>query len=316
MQSLGFILIPLVGALCLWPGLPSPLALVLGVAIALLAGNPYLDKIKKITPRLMALSIVGLGFGMNLIVLVQVGFEGLGYTVAGIVTTFAIGLLLGRLLKTQRDVSLLIICGTAICGGSAIAAVSAVIRAKSHDITVALGTVFLLNALALLIFPPLGHHFALTEQQFGLWSALAIHDTSSVVGAALQYGPHAVEVATTIKLARALWIIPMALLIGFVRSRESDTAAGSGGSFKKPWFILGFVLAAALMTWVPSLQPAGHVVEMLAKRAMVLTLFLIGTGLTRSTLQAVGFKPFIQGAALWFAVSALTLGAIAAGLIG
>ncbi len=315
MKYLNFVLIPLLGALCLWPGLPSPLALIMGVAVALLLGNPYQDKIKKLTPRLMAISIVGLGFGMNLIVLAQVGFEGLGYTIAGITATFAIGLLLGKLFEIQRDVSLLIICGTAICGGSAIAAVSAVIRAKSHDITVALGTVFLLNALALMIFPPLGHHFALTEQQFGLWSALAIHDTSSVVGSALQFGPHAVEIATTIKLARALWIIPMALIIGYVRSRDNSADAPAGG-FKKPWFILGFVLAAALMTWVPSLQPAGHVIEMLAKRAMVLTLFLIGTGLTRATLRAVGFRPFMQGAALWLAVSSLTLGAIAVGWIG
>jgi len=315
MKNVTRVLIPLLGLVCLWPAVPSPLALIIGVAVALTLGNPYLDQCKKITPRLMALSIVGLGFGMNLIVLAKVGYEGIGYTLAGISSTLTLGWLLGRLFGTQRDISLLITAGTAICGGSAIAAVSAVIRAKSHDITVALGTVFLLNALALVIFPPLGHHFGLTEVQFGYWAALAIHDTSSVVGASMQYGPRALEVGTTIKLARALWIVPMALVIGYLRSREKHVDVPAGG-FKKPWFILGFVLAAALMTWVPALQPAGHMVEAVARRTMVLTLFLIGAGLTRATLRAVGFRPFMQGVALWFLVSSLTLGAIAAGLIG
>lgn len=315
MNNVSRFLIPLVGALCLWPAVPSWLALLLGVALALTLGNPYLDHTKKITPRLMALSIVGLGFGMNLVVLAQVGYQGIGYTVAGIAVTFFLGWLTGKILGTERDISLLLTCGTAICGGSAIAAVSAVIRAKSQDITVALGTVFLLNALALLIFPPLGHYFGLSETQFGLWSALAIHDTSSVVGASMQFGPRALEVGTTVKLARALWIVPLALLIGYLRSREKNVEAPTGG-FKKPWFILGFVMAAALMTWVPSLQSTGQLIESVARRTMVLTLFLIGVGLTRTTLKAVGFKPFMQGVMLWFAVSSLTLVAIAAAIIG
>ena len=315
MKNVSLFLIPLLGAICLWPAVPSWLALLVGVALALTLGNPYLEQTKKITPRLMALSIVGLGFGMNLMVLAQVGYQGIGYTVAGIAVTFLLGWATGKMLGAQRDISLLLTCGTAICGGSAIAAVSAVIRAKSQDITVALGTVFLLNALALVMFPPLGHYFGLTENQFGLWSALAIHDTSSVVGASMQFGPRALEVGTTVKLARALWIVPLALLIGYFRSREKNVDAPVGG-FKKPWFILGFVLAAALMTWVPELQPTGHWIESVARRTMVLTLFLIGVGLTRATLKAVGFKPFMQGVMLWFAVSSLTLAAIAAAIIG
>jgi len=315
MNNVSRFLIPLVGTICLWPAVPSWLALLMGVALALSLGNPYLDQTKKITPRLMALSIVGLGFGMNLVVLAQVGYQGIGYTVAGIAVTFFLGWVTGKIFGTQRDISLLLTCGTAICGGSAIAAVSAVIRAKSHDITVALGTVFLLNALALVIFPPLGHYFGLSETQFGLWSALAIHDTSSVVGASMQFGSRALEVGTTVKLARALWIVPLALLIGYLRSREKSVDAPTGG-FKKPWFILGFVMAAALMTWVPELQPTGQLIESVARRTMVLTLFLVGVGLTRQTLKAVGFKPFMQGVMLWFAVSSLTLVAIAAALIG
>jgi uncharacterized integral membrane protein (TIGR00698 family) len=306
-NSAARILIPALGLLCLWPAVSSPLALCMGVAVALLVGNPYIARTKALTPKLLAYSIVGLGFGMNLLVLAKVGMQGLGYTVVGIVSTLFIGWLLGRLYKTDRDISLLITVGTAICGGSAIAAVAAVIRARSQDMTVALGTVFLLNALALVIFPPLGHHFSLSQDQFGLWSALAIHDTSSVVGASMQYGARALEVGTTVKLARALWIVPTALTIGYVRSKDAHAPAGG---FKKPWFILGFVLAAAAMTWLPALQPYGHWLELAGRRVLVLTLFLIGAGLTRATLKAVGLRPFLQGVTLWLIVSAVTLAVI------
>ncbi len=190
-------------------------------------GQSYLDKTRVFTPRIMALSIVGLGFGMNLLVIAKVGAEGLGYTLAGIALTVLVGQILGRWLGAGRDITLLLISGTAICGGSAIAAVSAVIKAKAHDISVALGTVFLLNACALFLFPLIGHHFDLTGHQFGLWAALAIHDTSSVVGASMQFGQEALEVGATVKLARALWIVPMALVIGQLRSREAEA-----GKFK------------------------------------------------------------------------------------
>lgn len=312
-RRLACFLLPLGALLCLHPAVSSAAALVAGITLALTLGNPYLERTKKLTPRILALSVVGLGFGLNLMVIAEVGVKGIGYTVVGIVSTMLFGLWLGRRLKIDRDASLLVTAGTAICGGSAIAAVASVIRSRSQDTSVALVTVFLLNALALVVFPPVGHYFDLTQTQFGLWSALAIHDTSSVVGATLQYGAEALAVGTTVKLARALWIIPLALALGFARGREQ--AAGQAGSFKKPWFILGFVMAAALMTWVPSLHPVGHWIEVVAKRALVLTLFLIGANLTRETVKAVGYRPLVQGATLWVCVSVLTLSAVLAGWI-
>ncbi len=284
-----------------------------GVALALILGNPLLAKTKNLTPHLLSLSIIGLGFGMNLLVVGKVGFQGIGYTVISIAFVFASGFALGRLFKIERGTSLLITVGTAICGGSAIAAVSPVIRAKSHETSVALGTVFMLNAVALLIFPAIGHHFNLSQAQFGLWAALAIHDTSSVVGAASHYGPQALEIATTVKLARALWIVPVALVIGWLRSRESPTDEVGKGKFKKPWFILGFLLAAALVTFVPTLLQAGHSIEAVARQLLVVTLFLIGASMTRETLKAVGFRPFFQAVLLWLLISVGTLTALLMG---
>lgn len=304
-------------AVCLLPQVSSGTALFLGVAIALTLGNPYLTRSKKITTYLLQASVVGLGAGMNLNVVASVGLKGIGYTVIGIVLTLALGLLLGRFLKTDKDTSILITVGTAICGGSAIAAVAPVLRAKSHEVTVALGVVFVLNSVALFVFPPLGHFFALTQHQFGLWSALAIHDTSSVVGASLAYGAEAMQTATTVKLARALWIVPVSLGIGLIVGRQASRREASvqGESkkvtepvkAKKPWFILGFLLAAALVTFVPSLAPAGAVVNLVAKRALVVTLFLIGASLTRETVKQVGPKPMIQGVVLWVVVASATL---------
>ncbi|MBS1971116.1 MAG: putative sulfate exporter family transporter [Bdellovibrionales bacterium] len=307
------ILFPLAGLLCLAPFISSGTALFMGVALALIFGNPYLDLARKYTHRLLAISVVGMGFGMDLAVIGRVGLQGIGYTIAGISLTLTLGYFIGKLLKTDRNVSILVSVGTAICGGSAIAAVAPVIRAKSHEVSVALGTVFVLNAVALFLFPPLGHYFGLTQHQFGLWSALAIHDTSSVVGASLQYGAEALQVGTTVKLARALWIVPIAFAIGWVVARNQQT--GAAGKGKKPWFILGFILAAALVTWVPVLQPAGHVIESIAKRLLVLTLFLIGSGLTRETLRSVGARPFFQGVLLWIIAASATFGAIEAGWI-
>lgn len=307
------ILFPVVGLLCLAPFISSGAALFLGVALALIFGNPFLDLTRKFTHRLLAISVVGMGFGMDLAVIGKVGAQGIGYTIVGIFVTLTLGYFLGKILRTDRNVSILVSVGTAICGGSAIAAVAPVIRAKSHEVSVALGTVFVLNAVALFLFPPLGHFFEMTQTQFGLWSALAIHDTSSVVGASLQYGPEALQIGTTVKLARALWIVPIAFAIGLVVSRKEE--AGAAGKGKKPWFILGFILAAALVTWVPVLQPAGHVVETVAKRLLVLTLFLIGSGLTRETLRSVGARPFFQGVLLWIFAASATLGAIELGWI-
>lgn len=285
------------------------MALILGAAIAIIFGNPHSEITKKITPKLLAWSIVGLGAGMNLSVIAQVGLQGIGYTVIGITITFLLGYLLSRFLKVEKDVSLLITIGTAICGGSAIAALAPAIRAKSQDISVALGTVFLLNAAALVLFPWIGHQLSLSEAQFGLWAALAIHDTSSVVGAGLAYGNHALEVGTAVKLARALWIIPIVAFISFVRARQQKSEATTEKA-KRPWFILGFIFTAALVTWIPELQSAGHVVEIVAKKALVLTLFLIGSNLTLKTLQSVGIRPFILGLSLWFVMASGTLAAV------
>jgi uncharacterized integral membrane protein (TIGR00698 family) len=250
---------------------------------------------------------------MDLGVVGRVGLHGIGYTVAGIAITLTVGRLFGRALGTDANTSLLLSVGTAICGGSAIAAVAPVVRAKPHEISVSLAAVFLLNATALIIFPALGHTLGLSESQFGLWAALAIHDTSSVVGAASQYGARALEIATTVKLARALWIIPIALaLAGLERRRSAQVAAGKPA---RPWFILGFIAAAALVTWVPALKPAGQLVATGARRSLVLTLFLIGSGLDRKAVRAVGVRPLAQALALWAVVGSLTLGAITLGLI-
>lgn len=301
------ILIPILAVLALTPWVSSAQALIAGVIVALAFGNPYLEQTRKITSTLLGLSVAGMGAGMDLAVVGKVGFQGVGYTIAGISITLLLGTLLGKIFKVEKDTSILVTVGTAICGGSAIAAVAPVIRAKNEEVSVALGTVFLLNALALFIFPPLGHFFDLTQNQFGLWSALAIHDTSSVVGASMQYGAEALQIGTTVKLARALWIIPVAFLIGTLYKKNSE---GPAVKAKRPWFILWFIMAAALVTFVPSLQPAGHIVSDVAKRFLVLTLFLIGLSLSKETLKKVGVKPFLQGAGLWIIVSSATLAAL------
>lgn len=308
------IVFPIAALVCFFPFVSSAAALVLGVVLAVFLGNPYVDKTRTYTHHLLSLSVIGLGAGMDLMVVGRVGFQGIGYTVVGISFTMLLGTLVGRMLKIERDTSTLITVGTAICGGSAIAAVAPTIRAKSHEVSVALGTVFMLNACALVIFPWIGHLLNLTQTQFGLWSALAIHDTSSVVGSTLQYGPESLQVGTTVKLARALWIVPVTFLIGMFYFRGKKVEGGAGKA-KKPWFILGFLIAAALVTWIPELRPAGHVVETVAKRALVVTLFLIGANLTKETLKSVGIKPFLQGVGLWVVVASCTLGAILIGWI-
>lgn len=313
-ENVAKIVIPLAAVLCLTPYVSSALALILGIFLAVVMGNPYIAKTRKLTSTLLSLSVMGLGAGMDLGVVGRVGLQGIGYTVVGISSTLILGYLLGKLLKTERDTSVLISVGTAICGGSAIAAIAPTIKAKHHEISVALGTVFLLNALALFIFPPIGHALGLTETQFGLWSALAIHDTSSVVGASLQYGAHALEVGTTVKLARALWIVPVTFLFGYIYAKGAAKTAGDAKP-KRPWFILGFLIAAAVVTYIPELRPAGHVVNEIAKRALVVTLFLIGTNLTKETLAQVGIKPLIQGVMLWVTIASATLGAIVIGWI-
>ena len=298
----------------LLPFVTAPESLVAGLAIGLLVGNPWMVRTRKATHPLLQASVVGLGFGMDLAVVLRVGAHGLAYTVIGIAGCFAVGLALARAFAVPGDVGLLTTVGTAICGGSAIAAVVPAIRAKDHEASISLATVFLLNAVGLVLFPIIGHALGLDEARFGLWAALSIHDTSSVVGAASAYGKTALQIATTVKLARALWIAPVALGIGAVRARRRGPEGGAA-KLKVPWFIFGFIGAATLVTFVPTLGPAGAWIFRLAKQLLVLTLFLIGLGLDARTVRDVGIRPLLHGVVLWMIVGSMTLAAILAGLI-
>jgi uncharacterized integral membrane protein (TIGR00698 family) len=296
------------------------IALLLGIVLASTTGNPFPQQTKKWTPKLLGLSVVGLGFGMNFLNILKVGYEGIGYTVSGIVLCLLLGKGLATVFKTTGETSFLIAIGTAICGGSAIAAVSPVIRAKDQSITVAMGTVFILNALALLLFPRIGHFLHLTQEQFGLWSALAIHDTSSVVGASMQYGARALQVGTTIKLTRALWIIPLTLLIawGFARkeSKQSSSILKKADKIKKPWFIVGLLMAAAISTWVPGFEEMAHLLKEASKILLGVTLFGIGINLNLKTLKEIGVRPLLFGVVLWLVVASVSLLAIKSSIIG
>jgi uncharacterized integral membrane protein (TIGR00698 family) len=289
-------------------------ALLAGVALGLTVGNPWARRTPRIAQRLLAASVVALGAGMDLRVVARVGVNGLGYTAAGITLALVLGSWLGRRLGVARDTSLLLSVGTAICGGSAIAAVAPVIGAKARDVSAAIIAVFVLNAVALFLFPAIGHALHLSQRAFGLWAALAIHDTSSVVGAAAAYGREALDVATAAKLARALWIVPVALGVAAIRARAKGTTTQARP--KRPWFIAGFLLAAALVTYLPALRPAGHLVASAAHRMLALTLFLIGLGLSREGLRELGIRPLVLAIALWVVLASASLGAIRIGLIG
>lgn len=292
--------------------LAAGIAVISGILISLVFGNPYGNTTKKIASKLLMYAVVGLGFGMNLITVAKVGFHGIWYTIISILLTVIVGILLGKLLKNQRDTSVLITFGTAICGGSAIAAIAPTIKAKHHEISVALAIVFLLNAVSLFIFPIIGHNLNLTQKEFGLWSALAIHDTSSVVGATLQYGPQALDVGTTVKLARALWIVPITFIVSFVYARcfFQKSGAENKEKIKKPWFILWFLAAAALVTWIPFLKAPGFIIRDIAEQALVVTLYCIGLNLSRAAIRTVGIKPLVQGLLLWIIMGAVTLFAV------
>lgn len=292
----------LLALFCLSPYGSSALALLAGIILASTLKNPFIDFTKKHTSTLLQISVVGLGAGMNLKIVSVVGAQGIGYTVTGIIFTAIIGFFLTKLLKTPHTLSALITIGTGICGGSAIAATGPILKADHEDMSISLGVVFILNAIALFIFPPIGHALSLDQHQFGLWSALAIHDTSSVVGAAMQYGKEALEFATTVKLARALWIIPVSLLLAFFMKSKSK--------IKMPWFIFGFILVAALVTWIPELSSFGHDISSFAKKLLVLTLFFIGLNLNINSIKKVGLKPLLLGIFLWLIVGSTTLLAI------
>lgn len=295
-------------AAALVPLVTAPMALIAGLAFGLTLGNPFPAQSKTAQTWLLQASVVGLGAAMNLSTVLRAGASGAVETAIGLSVALGLAFVLARVLKTEPTTSLLIGVGTAICGGSAIAAVAPAIGAKSHQTSVALAVVFLLNAVALLVFPPLGHALSLSQTQFGHWAALAIHDTSSVVGAAVQYGDEALALATTVKLARALWIVPLTLVLARVWKREVEP--GPAPKAKRPWFIAGFLLVAALVTWVPVLQEPGKVVALVARQVLVLTLFLVGAGVSRESLRATGLRPVVFGVVLWVLVGAGSLLAI------
>ena len=275
-----------------------PVALFLGLVFALVCGQAYPKFNKKVSKKLLQYSVVGLGFGMNLHASLASGKEGMMFTIVSVVGTMLIGMFIGRkMLKVSRDTSYLISSGTAICGGSAIAAVGPVIKAKDSDMSVALATIFVLNAVALFIFPVLGEWLGLTQQEFGTWAAIAIHDTSSVVGAGAAYGEEALQVATTIKLTRALWIIPLALATSFI-------FRSGGKKVSIPWFILWFIVAILINTYVlDSVPEVGKAISGLARKGLIITMFFIGASLSTDVLKAVGVKPLVQGVLLWLVIS-------------
>jgi len=298
-------LLPAGLALCLTPFVPAGAALALGLVLALTVGHPHRDQVRLWTPRLLALAVMGLGADLDLGRVLHSGVKGAGLALVSILGVVTLGSLLIRLLGIPKRAGLLVALGTAICGGSAIAAAAPVLEAEEGEVTVALATVFLLNAAALWVFPVVGRAAGLDGNAFGLWAALGIHDTSSVVGAALAFGHGALEPAVTTKLARALWIVPVTLVLAFGRKGT--------GKAKRPWFILGFLALAALTTGLPALRPAGHVLALGARRLMVVTLFLVGAGLDRSTLQRIGLRPLGLGLTLWITLGTLSLWAIKVG---
>ena len=276
------------------------IALFAGILFSLIIGTPYPKLAKKASKYMLQISVVGLGFGMNLHESLQTGKEGMIFTIISVIGVMLLGVFLGKLLKINRKNSYLISSGTAICGGSAIAAVAPVIDADDNDTSLALITIFVLNAIALFIFPTIGRALDLSQQQFGTWAAIAIHDTSSVVGAGAAYGDEALKVAATIKLTRALWIIPLAFASAFVFRTKGKRAS-------IPWFIVLFVVAMLINTYFSLPQVITENMVVASKKLLTVTLFLIGCGLSVSALKKVGVKPLLLGVILWVIISVTTL---------
>jgi uncharacterized integral membrane protein (TIGR00698 family) len=290
-------------------GVISPsVALAGGIAFGFAFEHPFRLQSHELAKWLLQASVVALGFGMNLKQVLHAGRSGFLYTAISISCAMLLGLLFGSLLKVAGKASFLISAGTAICGGSAIAAISPITGADQEEISVSMGTVFVLNSVALLIFPFIGHALHLSQNQFGLWSALAIHDTSSVVGAAAKYGNQALAVGTTVKLARALWIVPVSLLAAVYMARTGKSVGKA--KVRVPWFIFLFCLAAAAASYLPRFATQFGTMNRLGKAGLTATLFLIGTSLSKRTLQQVGVRPFVQGVSLWIIVAGASLLAI------
>lgn len=299
-QRIIFILLLL---FCMTSLISPPIALLLGLIVANFSGHPYLPLNHKATHILLQVSVVGLGFGMSINNAFSAGKEGFFFTIASIFSTLILGALLGKWFNIEKKTSHLISCGTAICGGSAIAAIAPVIKSNEKQTSVALGVIFILNSVALFLFPVVGHWLGLSQKEFGLWCAIAIHDTSSVVGAANKYGFEALQIATTVKLARALWIIPIALITSVVFKNESR-------KIKIPYFIGLFILAMLMNTYVSKTAIIAPYLVSIAKIGLTLTLFLIGAGLNINILKSVGIKPLFQGILLWMFIAIGSLVAI------
>lgn len=301
---------------CLTPWASPPIALALGLVLAFTIGQPLARATtSRATKLLLQTSVVGLGFGMNLQKVIDAGKTGVAFTVATIFGTLLAGFLIGRLMKVDRTTSHLISSGTAICGGSAIAAVGPVIGATDEEMSVSLGTVFILNSIALFVFPMIGHVLSMTQPQFGIWAAIAIHDTSSVVGAAAKYGTEALQIATTVKLTRALWIVPVTLGTAFAFRRRTHAESSVEPQLRRgamPWFILLFVLASVLRTYVAAPPTLWSAIVYAAKIGLTITLFLIGANLSRKAIRSVGARPLLLGVILWIAISCTSLWAVLA----
>jgi uncharacterized integral membrane protein (TIGR00698 family) len=293
--------------LCATGVLSPPIALLLGLIFGFSFVHPYDADSRALSKFLLQASVVGMGFGMNLHEVIRTGRDGFVYTAAGITFALIAGLLLGRLFEVKRICSILISVGTAICGGSAIAAVAPILQADQQETAVSLGTIFILNSVALLIFPAIGRSLHLSQQQFGLWAALAIHDTSSVVGASSNYGPAALVVGITVKLTRALWIIPVALGAAVLHRSKNR--------IQWPFFILLFCLATVVNTYIPSLSNISQALSNLGRLGLTATLFLIGSSISRPALRQVGVRPLLQGVVLWILVAVSSLWLIVAGII-
>ena len=292
--------IPALRFLAVW--VTPPVVLFIGLVFALLCGQAYPTFNKNVSKKLLQYSVIGLGFGMNLQASLASGKEGMLFTIISVVGTLLIGMFIGcKVLKLNRNTSYLISSGTAICGGSAIAAVGPIIKAKDTDMSMALATVFILNAIGLFLFPVLGHWLGLSQQDFGTWAAIAIHDTSSVVGAGAAYGEEALQVATTIKLTRALWIIPLALVTSVIFRSE-------GKKISIPWFILFFIVAMLINTYLLADFPQiGKFIAGIARKGLIITMFFIGASLSVDVIKSVGIRPLLQGVLLWIIISAASL---------
>ena len=294
------ILFIILAALCFFPIVSPPIALFLGIIFVNIFGQVFnADKIIKIV---LQVSIVGLGFGINLKQALQAGSEGFLFTVFSITLIVVLGIVLGYIFRIDKIITQLISFGTAICGGSAIAAIAPILKADGKQTSVSLGIIFLLNALALFIFPEIGQYFHLSQNQFGIWSAIAIHDTSSVVGAASKYGHEALQTATTVKLARALWIIPISFMLSFLNK--------SGGKVKIPYFIGFFILAILVNSYFPAIKDVASYVVDFSKSSLKVALFLIGIGLSFQNLKNIGIKPLLLGIILWIVISVISLFAV------